>query len=259
MSIERYRSIVLSFSVQLSKRKVKYVIALTWLGAVLIGSPTIVEYHVYTAHSGNESYLACGSEGVTREFSILNALMLLFICYVIPLIVICVNYGRIILFILKRTARRDVLGINQDIQVPGPSQANKPSSSTGKDPSESTRNPARSAAVSGGLSNSAVSKNKVRILKMLAIVALLFALSWLPYFTVLIIAVRYFTSVVRCCRCERQKKSFSAVFGKRWKEIMLFLEKLDFFLILSFSRKKKVFSAVHTCTWRYANFDVSFL
>ena len=191
MSIERYRSIVLSFSVQLSKRKVKYVIALTWLGAVLIGSPTIVEYHVYTAHSGNESHLACGSEGVTRMFSILNALMLLFICYVIPLIVICVNYGRIILFILKRTARRHVPGINLDIQVPGPSQANQPSSSTGKGPSETTRNPARSvAAVSGGLSNSAVSKNKVRILKMLAIVALLFALSWLPYFTVLIIAVR---------------------------------------------------------------------
>ena len=39
------------------------------------------------------------------------------------------------------------------------------------------------------LSNSVVSKKKIKILKMLCIVALLFVMSWMPYFTLLIIAV----------------------------------------------------------------------
>ncbi len=94
----------------------------------------------------------CGGTEMPYIFHIISGFFLLFIAYLIPLVIICVNYTKLISFIL-----REARGAQEDL--PGARRT--------------------------------VMKKKMKILKMLIIVTALFALCWLPYFTVLIIAVSH--------------------------------------------------------------------
>ena len=98
--------------------------------------------------------IRCGSNGVPWLFSLCNGLFLLTVAYLIPTVLIWVQYGKLIRYIIEFTKRQ---------------------SHTGK-----------------GDTRFVMFEKKVKIVKMLVIVAALFEVCWLPYFSLLIYAVSTF-------------------------------------------------------------------
>lgn len=97
--------------------------------------------------------IRCGSSKMHSVYSLISGLFLLLVAYVLPSIAIWVNYGRVIHFILDYTKR---------------TSAEQPSNYH---------------------ANFVLFKHKVKILKMLVIVAALFELCWIQYFSILMYAV----------------------------------------------------------------------
>lgn len=160
MAFERRNCIVDSLKTQITNRHCKFIIPSVWVIAFLAATPTIIEFQVVDQQTiednKTETHQACNSDMVPRAFVIGNGIMLLFVTYIVPLVIILYNYSRIIYFVVQQT---------------------------GSSADQST-----TAAVA----NSTILKKKMKIIKMLIIVAVLFAVSWLPYFITLIIAVSGF-------------------------------------------------------------------
>ncbi|XP_071129348.1 neuropeptide Y receptor type 2-like [Mytilus edulis] len=156
MAFERRNCIVDSLKTQITNRHCKFIIPSVWVIAFLAATPTIIEFQVVDQQTiednKTEIHQACNSDMVPRAFVIGNGIMLLFVTYIVPLVIILYNYSRIIYFVVQQT---------------------------GSSTDQST-----TAAVA----NSTILKKKMKIIKMLIIVAVLFAVSWLPYFITLIIA-----------------------------------------------------------------------
>ena len=156
MAFERHRAIATATSWQITLKMSGGICGFVWILAFLVGTPTLFEYSIHEEREENTTHYECGSEDAPRLLVLVNGYFLLLVAYIIPLLAICINYGRLASFIIKRS--RAVT-------------------------------PADSAHAQTALQTSFLSKRKLAIIKMLVIVAILFAVSWLPYFTLLIIAV----------------------------------------------------------------------
>lgn len=124
---------------------------------MIVATPTIIEFDVeeQVDNNGNITQLACNSNGMPYYYVVGNGIMLLFVTYVIPLSIISYNYQRIIQFVYHWKMFTN--GQSSEVEV----------------------------------AKSIILQKKMRIIKMLIIVAVVFAVSWLPYFVTLIIGVRF--------------------------------------------------------------------
>jgi len=136
--------------------------------------PSLVEYTVEKVHSDNSTHLECTSNGVPQTFSVVYSFFLLFGAYIIPQIILYTHYGKLLCFVWQRGK----------IVFPSP---NKNQLRNVKIDNLTTRGAHSGNGVT--LNTSAVSKNKMRIVKMLIIVATFFSLAWMPYFVLLVIEV----------------------------------------------------------------------
>ena len=96
ISFERRRAIVLSMD-QDPMKIIKMVLPLLWIGSFVVCIPTIIEYKEYDIFVPelNHTEGRCGSIR-SRTYSIVNAFMLMFVAYIIPLFLVIVNYVVII-------------------------------------------------------------------------------------------------------------------------------------------------------------------
>ena len=161
-----------------------------WLLSLAVAAPALYEYSVYEKHyysegsgsgeividesgsreiiepgSGvnpNETFLACGSHGIAENFEKVYAALLFVLIYLLPLVIISIDYLLIGLYI-RRKAKEMSAHMNN-----GPT--------TGVEGAEGR---------SGG-GGSSLSKGKYRVLKMLVLLVFTFAVCWAPYFTIFV-------------------------------------------------------------------------
>ncbi|KAL8584969.1 hypothetical protein ACOMHN_043605 [Nucella lapillus] len=154
ISFDRSSAIVLNTQLPLTIRSAMLQLTLIWGVSGLLCVPTLYEHGQFVVKEGVNGteeglILACGSHGVSPLFSLLNGLGLLLAAYLLPLLILMVNYGRILMFF----RRKGVLG-------PGSSER--------------------------GSVFQSLFKSRMKVVKMLILVAVLFAVSWAPYFVLLL-------------------------------------------------------------------------
>ena len=156
-AFERRNCIVDSLKCQVEIHHCKFIIPVIWVIAMIVATPTIIEFDVgeQVDNNGNITQLACNSNGMPYYYVVGNGIMLLFVTYVIPLSIISYNYLKIIQFVYHWKMFTN--GQSSEVEV----------------------------------AKSIILQKKMRIIKMLIIVAMAFAVSWLPYFVTLIIGVRF--------------------------------------------------------------------
>jgi hypothetical protein len=157
ISIERRKAIVESFKTQMTLSSAWKMLTAVWIFAICVSIPSMYEFTVYdvTDHIDNSTHISCGSGEVPKLFSTINAYGVLLTTYIIPLICICTNYTKVALFVWKK-GREIATDTGRQRQT---------------------------------LRTSMIFNRRVRVIKMLILVAGLFAVSWLPYFVSFIIAV----------------------------------------------------------------------
>ncbi|KAL5019200.1 hypothetical protein ScPMuIL_004922 [Solemya velum] len=153
ISFERRKAIAESSKPQWTLRKVSQFISLIWLFSTLVSVPTMVEYSVAEIYDNerNSSYLSCTNIKVPRLFSLFNGISILCVSYIIPLIFMWFNYLKLAWFVWKKSKEVSPTGL-------------------GNLNADTSNNPF------------VLFKHRVKIVKMLILVAGLFAVSWLPYF-----------------------------------------------------------------------------
>ncbi|XP_061196695.1 neuromedin-K receptor-like [Saccostrea echinata] len=201
LSCERKHSIVHSLRPQLTLTTSKKIVVSVWVLAGIVSTPSFVEYSVTTVGlKKNVTIESCGST-FHRTFSIFNGLCVLLLAYVIPLIIMWYNYVLIIKFVMKKTSSvRDTptfqlkrnrnnahCGNNEEMTLKTTSNENITTNSTSK-PSTSRLETIETTEKRGLPSNSFLFAKRMKIIKMLILVAVLFAICWLPYFVSLVIA-----------------------------------------------------------------------
>ena len=157
LSIERYKSIVKNNVILKIKYSSVYIISAIWLFSLALSIPSYVEFgigpmDVIDDVTGNVTSAVVCRQVVSQVFSAANGFLVLFLSYVIPQIVVYVNYGRLGYFIW----------IKSKVQV-----------------------------VNGMETTSAVNKAKVQVILMLVWAATLFTVAWIPYFTIQTMAVSF--------------------------------------------------------------------
>ena len=129
-----------------------------WTFSLAISVPTLLEYSVTVVHvtEGNttQTYLSCGSQ-TSRDFSLTNAIFVFIVSYAIPVILMLKNYMQVAVFVWRKGRRiRDNSGITEH-----------------------------------ALHSFHLFKHRIKFVKMLVLVAVIFTLSWFPFFVMLIYAV----------------------------------------------------------------------
>ena len=164
VSFERNRAIVDSHGKRMTFQKLSVLIILIWIFALAISIPTLLEYSVLVIHQNvnNETtmYLSCGSQ-ISNELSLANAIFVFTVSYVVPVIILFKNYLHVAMFVWRRGRRiRDISG-------------------------------------DGGKSfeNFHLFKHRIKLVKLLVMVAVIFAIAWFPYFVMLLYAVSIFLHV----------------------------------------------------------------
>nr|AKQ63069.1 orphan G-protein coupled receptor 63 [Platynereis dumerilii] len=141
ISFDRYFSIVRNKHI--SKTGMIAVLLKIWIISGAFASPTIYEYSVKVEiEEDNTTETSCGSHGIPENFEKIYATVIVILAYVLPLLMITVNYTQVALFLWKAAKR---VGDQQN-------------------------------------SAGAVKKHKIRITKMLALISAIFALCWAPFF-----------------------------------------------------------------------------
>ena len=80
--------------------------------AFLVGTPTLFEYSIHEEREENTThYDMRESEDAPRLLVLVNGYFLLLVAYIIPLLAICINYGRLASFIIKRSPRCNPWGL----------------------------------------------------------------------------------------------------------------------------------------------------
>ena len=130
----------------------------TWTFALTISIPTLLEYSVLlvdkTTDNITTTYLSCGSQ-TSRDLSLTNAIFVFMISYVVPVILIFKNYIQVALFVWKKGRR-----IRDD-----------------------------SGGTTINMANFHLFKNRMKLVKLLVMVAVIFAVAWFPFFIMLLYAV----------------------------------------------------------------------
>uniref|UniRef100_A0A8C5HCE6 Neuropeptide FF receptor 1 n=1 Tax=Gouania willdenowi TaxID=441366 RepID=A0A8C5HCE6_GOUWI len=168
IAIERFRCIVYPLRPKLTLLVAKAAIASIWILAVIIMCPSAValtveripfHYMVYNDDLNNTIPLyACYENFIRPQMRKVYTAILFAFIYLIPLVVIMVMYGSIgvKLFTSVVASREPQLGNGME--------------------------------ETGGRRRARISQKKIRVVKMLIVVALLFMLSWLPLWTLWMIA-----------------------------------------------------------------------
>nr|XP_006823631.1 PREDICTED: neuromedin-K receptor-like [Saccoglossus kowalevskii] len=152
LSWERYRAIVETTKKQLTFHDSKFYVAGLWIASFIVIIPTLIEYNVLevidtTSNDTNTTVVSCSMAETSRMFTIVNVVFVTVTIYVLPLIIITINYTRVAMYINRMSKR-----INSD------------------------------TGLSTTSNNFILHKRRLRIVSMLAMATLLFGLSWLPYF-----------------------------------------------------------------------------
>ncbi|XP_046352944.2 RYamide receptor-like [Haliotis rufescens] len=152
ISCERRKAILLRVEPERPGHAALKIIPVIWTGAAVVIIPTVIEYSVYISVSddNNISATSCASVTFSSAASISNGFVLLLTAYIIPLIFILGNYLRILNFLREH----------------GLCDGSRRRKSTPR--------------------GFFIYRHRVKIVKMLILVAALFAISWLPYFILLI-------------------------------------------------------------------------
>ena len=144
-------------------------LAITWVLSTVIAVPAAVNFDVGIADdtdSSNQSLVVCHPTWNTLQTSVYS-LFLLVVSYLLPQVVLYVNYGRLAAYLWRR--RRAVAAAGAQ-----PQSANAGSRT------------ARHGSTSGATS---AARTTLKTIKMLATVAILFLAAWAPYFTIMTIEV----------------------------------------------------------------------
>ncbi|KAL8576665.1 hypothetical protein ACOMHN_025140 [Nucella lapillus] len=133
-------------------------LAVIWVMSAILSLPTAYEHSQYVVHPAHEDsengtsipeVLGCGSNGVSYAYRVINGVGLVFIAYVVPLVILLYNYGQILQFF----RRKGVFG---------------------------------KQAAQRGAAFQVLFKTRMTVVKMLILVAVIFAVSWAPYFALLL-------------------------------------------------------------------------
>ena len=151
------------------------IIPAIWCLAITTATPTMIEYRVMDVTNGNATHSSCASY-VSRTYSVVNGALLLWFAYVVPLVLMYYNYFKIIRFVLQRSKI-----VGAAIGLHGSKELQNGTDGPGADTDQSGTQVRKTQSV--------LFKKRIKIVKMLIIVAALFAISWLPYFVSLTIAV----------------------------------------------------------------------
>ncbi|KAH3824567.1 hypothetical protein DPMN_126404 [Dreissena polymorpha] len=121
--------------------------------------PTLVEYQVNplprkAGDNASQAHYACDSTHVPHGYSLANAITVTLVSYVVPVFLIFFNYIRVSMFVWKK---------GKQVNAAPNSARNQ---------------------------NFQLFRNRIRIIKLLIVVAVVFAVSWLPFFITLLYAVR---------------------------------------------------------------------
>ena len=159
ISFERRQAIINNFTRRKqSYKRLPIVIFLIWICAAGIATPTLFEYSVYNKEimlqNGTKTIKSCGSS-ISRDFALLNTIFVAIVSYVIPVILLTTNYTKIAIYVWKKGK-----WIRENLQ---PNVVN----------SSSVR----------------LFKQRTRIVKLLILLAAIFAITWLPFFGILFYAV----------------------------------------------------------------------
>ena len=137
-------------------------IPVIWVFSLLVSIPTLIEYSVnnITVIDGNKhnTQLSCGSQQKSWDFSLSNAIFVNIVSYFIPVIILFRNYIQVAIYVWKKGRKIR--------NKPGPTGHN--------------------------LTSLLRFKSTIQLVKLLVAVAVIFAVSWLPFFIILLYAVRYF-------------------------------------------------------------------
>ena len=161
ISFERHRAIIHvdNQGRTLSFQKQKMLICLIWMLAFAVSVPTLLEYtvhriHTVTVRNKTVTQLSCWSQ-ISHELAIANAVFVFTISYAIPVILMFRNYLQVAVY-LWRQGRR--IGENLGSTV-------------------------------HNVTSFGFFKQRIRLVKLLILVAVIFATSWLPFFVMLLYAV----------------------------------------------------------------------
>ena len=159
VSFERHRAILGSHGRQVTFRVLFILIPVIWLFSLLVSIPTLIEYSVntITVIRGNETktQLSCGSQQQSRSFSLVNAAFVIVISYILPVFMLFRNYIQVAVYVWRKGRKIR--------NKPGPSGHN--------------------------LTSLLRFKSTIQLVKLLVAVAVIFAVSWLPFFIILLYAV----------------------------------------------------------------------
>ena len=176
VSAERQRAITASHEPQLTFNKLTVLIPATWLFALLVSIPTLLEYSVSGIQVGQgndtKAQLSCGSHRMSRAFSLWNAIFVAVVSYLIPVIMMFKNYIQVASFVLQK----------------------------GRQVRDGTRTTLRDMA------NLQRFRTRIKLVKLLVVVAVIFAASWLPFFIMLLFAVSIMIIVYKQCLYYFYKK-----------------------------------------------------
>ncbi|XP_005094654.1 neuropeptide FF receptor 2-like [Aplysia californica] len=153
ISFERKRAIIVSTAARPTILVALKIIPAIWGLSFVFCIPTMYEYSAFQEPLENgTSITRCGSNGVSWTYTVLNGVALVMLAYIVPLTLLLLNYGSILWFFHGR-------GVFGHAHV-------------------------TDAAL---VQAQALYKGRMNVVKMLILVALLFALSWLPYFALLLL------------------------------------------------------------------------
>ena len=161
ISFERRQVIMSSLKrgKRITHRKLVVLIILIWMAATIIATPTLFEYSVFDktivlGSSGTRTIKSCGSN-IPRKLALLNAVFVLSVSYVIPVILLTTNYTQVAVYVWKK-----MKWIKENLEP-------------------------------NGVNSSSVRlfRQRIRTVKLLVLVAVIFAISWLPFFGILFYAV----------------------------------------------------------------------
>ena len=143
---------------RITNRKIIAVTVLIWALAVVVSAPTFIEYTVQVidiySDNATTSIRSCSSQFST-ELALGNSIFVLIVSYLIPVILLTKNYLQLAVYMWDKLKK-----IKMTLQPTG-------------------RN----------LKNIRLFMQRTRVIKLLVLVAAVFAVSWLPYFGILIYAV----------------------------------------------------------------------
>lgn len=189
ISVERVRCVLPArghvtgtSSRSIGKRGTIITLAVIWMLSVVIVVPDAIYFNVgvvVQTGSSNNSLVVCHSTWNNHPRSIYS-LFLLVVSYLLPQAVIYINYGRVAAYLW-----------NQRLVVTPSAEPQAVDADAG---SQTTRH-------GGGSTATPITRSTLRSIKMLVTTAILFLVSWAPYFTILtlqVMCMHYFIGAHKC-------------------------------------------------------------